>query len=151
MLLYPLPVGAAPLRWRVGSRRLSRRACIGLLRHHRVEITLPQTMPAEPRHKVTSSSLRIAWDQALQEVRARQKSEEFWEKYRSRSGIEGTISQGVRAFGLRRSRYRGMQKTHLQHLGSAAAINLARTLNWLDETSLAKTRTSKFAALALVA
>ena len=89
--------------------------------------------------------------QALQEVRTRQKGTEFWEKYRSRSGIEGTISQGVRAFGLRRSRYRGMQKTHLQHLVSAAVINLVRTLAWLDEKPLAKTRTSKFAALALVA
>ena len=32
------------------DRRLHRRACIGLLHHQRVEITLPQTMPAEPRH-----------------------------------------------------------------------------------------------------
>src|SRR2546423_14118591 len=88
--------------------------------------------------------------QALQEVRARQKGAEFREKYRSRSGIEGTISQGVRAFGLRRSRYRGMEKTHLQHLASAAAINLVRTLAWLEGTPLAKTRTSKFAALALL-
>ena len=89
--------------------------------------------------------------QALQAVRARQKEVGFWEKYRSRSGIEGTISQGVRAFGLRRSRYRGMQKTHLQHLVSATVINLVRTLAWLDGEPLAKTRTSKFAALALVA
>ena len=89
--------------------------------------------------------------QALQEVRARQKGAEFWEKYRSRSGIEGTISQGVRAFGLRRSRYRGLQKTHLQHLVTAVVINLVRTLAWLDGKPLAKTRTSKFAALALVA
>jgi transposase len=88
---------------------------------------------------------------ALQEVRARQKGAEFWEKYRSRSGIEGTISQGVRAFGLRRSRYRGLQKTHLQHLVTAVVINLVRTLAWLDGKPLAKTRTSKFAALALVA
>jgi len=89
--------------------------------------------------------------QALQEARARQKGAEFRKKYRSRSGIEGTISQGVRAFGLRRSRYRGMEKTHLQHLVTAAVINLVRTLAWLDGKPLAKTRTSKFAALALVA
>jgi len=63
VLLHPLLVGAAPPLWREWSRRLYRRACIGLLRHQRVEITLPQTMPAEPRHKVTSSSLRIAWDE----------------------------------------------------------------------------------------
>src|SRR5438552_51781 len=57
----------------------------------------------------------------------------------------------VRAFGLRRSRYRGMEKTHLQHLVTATVINLVRTLAWLDGKPLAKTRTSKFAALALVA
>jgi transposase len=89
--------------------------------------------------------------QALQEARARHKGAEFHEKYRSRAGIEGTISQGVRAFGLRRSRYRGQEKTHLQHLVTATVINLVRTLAWLEGESLAKTRTSKFAALALVA
>lgn len=89
--------------------------------------------------------------EALQQARARQKEVAFWEKYRVRSGIAGTISQGVRAFGLRRSRYRGMEKTHFQHLVCATAINLRRFLAWLDETPLAKTRTSRFAAVALVA
>jgi hypothetical protein len=32
----------------------------------------------------------------------------------------------VRAFGLRRSRYRGLAKTHLQHVATAAAIDLGR-------------------------
>ena len=64
-----------------------------------------------------------------------------------RSGIEGTILQGVRAFGMRQSRYRGMQKTHLQHVMIATAINIVRTLAWLDEEPLASTRTSKFSAL----
>ena len=64
----------------------------------------------------------------------------------------GTVlAKGVRAFGLRRSRYRGMEKTHLQHLAIATVINLVRTLAWLDGKPLATTRTSKFAALALVA
>lgn len=89
--------------------------------------------------------------EALQQARTRQKDPTFWEKYRARSGIEGTISQGVRAFGMRRSRYRGIEKTHLQHMIIATALNLARTLAWLDEIPLAKTRTSKFAALALAA
>ena len=89
--------------------------------------------------------------QALQEARIRQKGAEFQEKYRSRAGIEGTISQAVRAFGLRRSRYRGMEKTHFQDLAIAMAINLVRVLAWLDGEQLAKTRTSKFAALALIA
>jgi len=86
--------------------------------------------------------------QALQEVRLRQKGSAFWLTYRARSGIEGTISQGVRAFGLRRSRYRGLEKTHLQHLIIATAINLVRVLAWSEGRPLAKTRTSKFAKLA---
>ena len=40
--------------------------------------------------------------------------------------MEGTLSQGVRALGLRQSRYWGLAKTHLQHLATAAAINLDR-------------------------
>src|SRR5258708_2091775 len=66
-------------------------------------------------------------------------------------GSRALSRKRVRAFGLRRSRYRGMNKTHLQHLVTAAVINLVRTLDWLDGKPLAKTRTSKFAALALAA
>jgi len=85
--------------------------------------------------------------EALQQARARQKDAAFWEIYRARSGIEGTISQGVRAFGMRRSRYRGMAKTHLQHLAIATAINLVRLLAWSEGQPLAQTRTSRFAPL----
>lgn len=85
--------------------------------------------------------------QALQAVRTRQKDAAFWKMYRVRSGIEGTISQGVRAFGMRRSRYRGMPKTHFQDLIIATALNLRRVLAWLAGEPLAKTRTSRFAAL----
>lgn len=34
--------------------------------------------------------------------------------------------EGVRAFGMHRSRSIGLSKTHLQHFGIAAAINLVR-------------------------
>ena len=40
------------------------------------------------------------------------------------TGIEGTISQAVRAFGLRQTRYRELAKTHLQNLAIAAAMNI---------------------------
>jgi transposase len=87
--------------------------------------------------------------EALQQARARQKDAAFGEKYRARSGIEGTISQGVRAFGMRRSRYRGRAKTHLQHLIIATAINVVRVLAWFEGQPLAPTRTSRFAALGI--
>jgi transposase len=66
----------------------------------------------------------------LQAARNRQQTAEFKTKYQKRAGIEGTISQAVRAFDLRRSRFLGLAKTHLQHLATAAAINLTRTVQW---------------------
>jgi hypothetical protein len=60
---------------------------------------------------------------------------------------QGAISQGVGRCGLRRSRYRGLAKTSLQHQLTGAAINLARIDAHLTETPRARTRTSHFAAL----
>jgi transposase len=41
-----------------------------------------------------------------------------------------------------------MVKTHLQHVATAAAINIDRIVAWLDERPRAQTRLSRFAALA---
>ena len=43
---------------------------------------------------------------------------------------QGTISQGARGCGLRRSRYIGLGKTHLQYVFTAVAVNLIRLANW---------------------
>jgi transposase len=75
-------------------------------------------------------------------------SEEGQQLYKRRAGVEGTLSQGVRAFGLRRTRYWGVAKTHVQHVAIAAAINIDRIVAWLDARPRAQTRTSRFAALA---
>jgi transposase len=83
--------------------------------------------------------------EALQQNRRREKTKEFKEEYSKRAGIEGTISQSVRAFGLRRSRYIGIAKTYLQHLATAAAINLERVSDWLAGVDREKTRRSAFA------
>ncbi len=85
--------------------------------------------------------------EVIQEARRRQETEEFGLLYNQRAGIEGTVSQGVRAFGLREARYRGVGKTHLQHVATAAAINFGRLTNWLSGVPSAETRTSRFAAL----
>ncbi|MAT96411.1 MAG: IS5/IS1182 family transposase [Anaerolineaceae bacterium] len=86
--------------------------------------------------------------EALKEARLRHASQEGKRLYNKRAGVEGTISQGVRAFGLRKTRYRGLAKTHLQHIATAAAINLDRLVAWFDDIPRGKTRTSRFAALA---
>jgi hypothetical protein len=86
--------------------------------------------------------------ETLQAARQREQTEAFKEKYRKRAGVEGTISQAVRVTGLRRSRYIGAAKTHLQNIASAAAINLARIVDWSNGVPFAATRKSRFAALA---
>jgi hypothetical protein len=86
--------------------------------------------------------------EALTAARGRLATKEGRRGYARRAGIEGTLSQGVRAFGLRRSRYRGLAKTHLQHVATAAAIDLQRLTAWFRAIPRAATRTSRFAALA---
>ena len=86
--------------------------------------------------------------EALVAARARERTDDYRRLYAQRQGIEGTFSQGVRAFGVRRARYRGLAKVRLQNLATAAAINLDRLAAWLNKRPLAPTRTSRFAALA---
>jgi hypothetical protein len=40
VLLHPLLVGSAPLLWRYSRRREHRRACMQLVRHQRIEVSL---------------------------------------------------------------------------------------------------------------
>ena len=84
---------------------------------------------------------------ALQAAREWQTTSDFKVCYDKRAGVEGTISQAVCALDTRRSRYKGLAKTHLQQILTATAINLLRAFAWIEETPLAKTRRSPFAAL----
>jgi transposase len=86
--------------------------------------------------------------EALNKARARMNDPAWKERYHVRAGIEGTLSQGVRAFGMRRSRYIGLAKTGLQQVCTAAALNASRVVHWLAGTPRAKTRVTRFAALA---
>jgi len=86
--------------------------------------------------------------EALAAARAREDTAEGKRLYAQRNGVEGTLSQAVRAFGLRQARYRGLTKTGLQGVATAAALNLDRIAAWFAGRPLAPTRTSRFAALA---
>ena len=86
--------------------------------------------------------------EALAAARAREGTAEGKRLYAQRNGVEGTLSQAVRGFGLRQARYRGLTKTSLQGVAIAAALNLDRLAAWFAERPLAPTRTSRFAALA---
>ena len=103
------------------------------------------------RAKHTGRRLRLPPQEQYEALAAAQTwsaSEEGQQLYQRRAGVEGTLSQGVRAFGLRRTRYWGVAKTHLQHVAIAAAINIDRIVAWLDARRRAMIRISRFAALA---
>lgn len=85
--------------------------------------------------------------EALQNARQEQKTEEWQEQYTKRAGIEGTISQAVRGFGLRECRYIGLAKTHLQHVLTAVAINFSRLDAWFTGKKRSHTRISRFVVL----
>ena len=114
------------------------------------------TCPVRPsctRAKHTGRRLRLPPQDQYEALHAAQiwyGSAEGQQAYKRRAGVEGTLSQGVRGFGLRYARYRGLEKTHVQHVATAAAINVDRIVAWLDERPRATTRTSRFAALAPV-
>lgn len=66
----------------------------------------------------------------LQAARARQETEAFKAIYRHRGGVEGCLSALDRAHGIRKKRYIGHAKGHLQALFTGAAANLRRAASW---------------------
>jgi Transposase DDE domain len=105
-----------------------------------------------PDARSTGRSMTLRFPQARhaarQTARTRQQTDAFTTRYRRRAGSEGTFSQTTRNTGLRRARYRGMPKTHRPQIVAATATNIVRLVSWLDGVPFAKTRTSRFAALA---
>jgi len=89
--------------------------------------------------------------EALQAARERMRTKEFAVTYAARAGIEGSLSQGMRRCGLRRCRYVGAVKGHLQHVLTAAALNFVRVGEWLAGTPRARTRESAFVRLVAAA
>jgi transposase len=89
--------------------------------------------------------------EALEDRRREQLTDQWQQRYNIRAGVEGTISQAVRRTRIRRTRYTGLPKTHLGHVLAATAINIIRLDAWLNGTPLGGTRTSHLAQLELAA
>ena len=106
--------------------------------------------PAKDARRVIYFHPRPEYE-ALNAARERMNDPAWRERYRVRAGVEGTVSQGVRAFGMRRSRYIGLAKAGLQQACAAAAMNALRAVQWLAGVLHAKTRVTRFAALAQAA
>ena len=106
--------------------------------------------PSQPGRRANPRRLTILEQPAYEAwpTRRREQNGALWKaQYACRAGIEGTLSQGVRRFGLRRCRYLGQAKTHLQHVLTAAAINLVRVDAWLRSQPRARTRQSRLSTL----
>lgn len=72
-----------------------------------------------------------AYHRLLKAARARQETEAFKAIYRQhRGGVEGCLSALVRAHGIRKKRYIGQAKGHLQASFTGAAANLRRAASW---------------------
>jgi len=89
--------------------------------------------------------------EALNAARARMRDPAWKERHHVRAGIEGALSQGVRALGTRQSRHIGLAKTEVQQACMAAAMNASRAVRWLAGTPRARTRTTRLTALAQAA
>ncbi|MFJ7949528.1 transposase [Streptomyces sp. NPDC096354] len=48
------------------------------------------------------------------------------DRYAVRSGVEGTVNEFVHGHGMRRCRYRGQDRAHVQHILTAIAVNIER-------------------------
>jgi hypothetical protein len=71
VLLHPLVVGSAPLLWRDWSRRAHRRACMQLVRHQHIEVSLPSSAVASPGKaevilsRAQRAQYRLSWQERL--------------------------------------------------------------------------------------
>ena len=91
-----------------------------------------------------------AYSEALQQQRAAHQTRAFRQSYALRSGVEATISQGVRRLPMRQSRYCGMAKVQLQEVVTATALNclrlyafeqgMPRGLTWVSHLARLKRR-----------
>jgi transposase len=81
-------------------------------------------------------------------ARTEQATKDWQTRYAVRAGIEGTINQAL-DLGIRRSRYRGIDKTRLHHILTACALNLARLDAYWNGHTLDRTRTSHLGRLEL--
>lgn len=83
-------------------------------------------------------------------ARAEQQTNDWQVRYAVRAGVEGTINQAI-DYGIRRTRYRGIDKTRLQHVFIACGLNMIRLDAYWNGHMLDRTRTSHLGRLALAA
>ena len=104
------------------------------------------TTSSKKRRQLTVLPRDLAEAQAA--ARAAETAIPFQADYARRAGVEGTMHQAV-SHGARRTRYRGLPKTRLDHVYMACALNLIRLHAYWTGTPLDRRRTSHLARLEL--
>jgi Transposase DDE domain/Transposase domain (DUF772) len=104
------------------------------------------TTSGKNRRQLTVLPRDLAHAQAA--ARAAEKTIPFQADYARRAGVEGTMHQAA-SHGARRTRYRGLLKTRLDHVYMATALNLLRLEAFWNGTPLDRQRTSHLARLEL--
>jgi transposase len=108
----------------------------------------PQCTTAKSGRRQLSIRPR-ALHEASSAARAQQNTKAWQDKYALRAGVEGAIHQAVAVTDLRHARYRGLAKTHLEHVYSAVGLNLIRLNSWWNEHPMERRRTGQLARLEL--
>jgi len=116
----------------------------------------PDCRPCPDRSRCTRSEdnarhvtfLPRRQQQTQQRLRAEQATDAWRQRYALRCGVESLIAQASRRSDLHQARYRGLAKTHLQHVLTALAINLVRVDGWLTGVATTGSWTSRLARLA---
>ena len=87
--------------------------------------------------------------EAISAARAGQDTQQWKDRYKTRAGVEGTMGQSTHVTGIRRARYLGLDKTRLEHLAAATAINLIRLDAWYNGNPIDRTRTTHLQRVSL--
>ncbi|MEU5431558.1 IS1182 family transposase [Streptomyces olivoreticuli] len=122
-----------------------------------VTFRLPDCTPCPQRARCTRSAVNARsltfrprpQFEAQQRLRAEQATDAWRKQYALCSGIEGTMSQASRRCHIHHARYKGLAKTHLQHVLTAMALNLVRIDAWLTGTPHGGSWTSRLDTLRL--
>lgn len=67
----------------------------------------------------------------IQQANRADQADPAWQRaYHRRAGIEATLSEAIRAYGLRHTRHCGQARTHVRHILIACGMNAARIADW---------------------